>query len=129
MTVPAGTSLISQGVTPDYLVIIQEGSVEISVPVGEKAVRLSVAGKGKILGLRATLAGAQPEIEATALEECTLLRIPTQHFLETLKQHPEMYFAIAKILSHDLHVAERFLRHAPRRAAKSRHSDSRYAGC
>jgi CRP-like cAMP-binding protein len=119
VTVPAGTKLIRQGVMPEHLIAIQQGSVEVSVPAGEKAMLLSVAGEGKILGLRPILSRAAPEIEATAVEDCTILRIPQQRFLEVLKQHPEMYFAISKVLSGDLNAAERFLRQGQKVAGKN----------
>ena len=113
-TIPAGTKLISQGTMPEHLIFIEEGSVEVSVPAGDKALCLSIVGSGKVLGLRAIVANVQPEIDATAVEQCAIVRIPRGIFLELLKQHPEMYFAISKVLSNDLNTAERVLRGLPR---------------
>lgn len=48
--------------------------------------------------------------------------IPKQDFLELLNQHPEMYFAIVKVLSVDLNTAERFLRKAPRTVSREKRS-------
>ena len=45
-TIPAGTKLISQGTMPDHLIFIEQGSVEISVPAGDKALCLSIVGSG-----------------------------------------------------------------------------------
>lgn|SRR5579864_2837847 len=121
--VPAGTKLISEAVAPERVIVIERGSVEISVPAGERAMSLNVAGEGKVLGLRSIIAGAVPEIEATTLEECAISFISRQDFLKVLEQNPEMYFAIAKVLSADLNTAERFLREAPRIANKPRASN------
>ena len=121
-TVPAGTKLIREGVTPDHLIAIERGSVEISVPAGENVISLSAAGQGKVLGLRSIIAGALPEFEATTLEECRISSISRQDFLEVLKRHPEMYLAISKVLSADLHAAQRLLRETPRMANRGQRS-------
>jgi CRP-like cAMP-binding protein len=120
MTVPAGTALICQGAMPEHLIVIEQGSVQISVPAGGKTMVLGEAGEGKILGLRSVLTGALSEVEVTTLEECRIVRIHERHFRVALQQHPEMYFAISKVLSSDLNVAERFLRHAPRAANREK---------
>jgi CRP-like cAMP-binding protein len=112
--IPEGARLLRHGVVPEDLIIIRRGSVEISVPVGQKSMLLARAGAGKVLALRPILTGTLTEIEATTLEECTVAHIPRQRFLQVLKAHPEMYFAISKVLSADLHTAERFLREIPR---------------
>jgi CRP-like cAMP-binding protein len=118
--VPAGTKLIREGITPEHLIAVEKGSVEISMLSGQKIISLSVAGEGKVLGLRAIVAGAPPEIEARTLEECRIAFIRRQDFLQVLTQHPEMYFAIAKVLSTDLDAAQRFLRDAPRFARREK---------
>ena len=119
-TVPAGTKLISQGTMPDHLIFIERGTVEISVPAGDKALCVSIVGSGKVLGLRAIVASVVPEIDATVREQCGIVRIPKRIFLEVLKQHPEMYFAISKVLSNDLNTAERVLRELPRSPAREK---------
>lgn len=120
MMVPAGTTLISHTRSPEYLIIIEEGSVEISVAGPQKPMRLNVATAGKVLGLRAIVSGELPETEATTLTECKLRRIPRQAFLEVVKQRPELYLAICKVLSSDLNTAERFLRQTSRTPTKGR---------
>lgn len=124
--VPAGTKLISQGAKPDHLIFIEQGSVEISVPAGEKALPLSVVGSGKVLGLRSIVAGGAPEIDVTTREECTIARIPSQIFLAVLKQYPEMYVAISKVLSTDLNAAERALRDLPRSPGREKQRTVNY---
>lgn len=118
--IPAGTRLIQQGVVLEGLIVIQRGTVEISVPVGERSMLLAKAGAGKVLALRPVLVGTVPEIDATTLEECTVAHIPRHRFLEVLRAHPEMYFAVSKVLSADLNTAERLFREIPRTAGRKR---------
>ena len=121
-TVPAGARLVTHGEPLESLIIIKQGSVEISVPAGARAIFLAVAGRGKVLGLRGIVAevlpeiqgGTLPEIDVTALEECKIATIARGRFSELLRQHPEIYFGISKVLSGDLKTAERCLRQAPR---------------
>jgi CRP-like cAMP-binding protein len=43
--------------------------------------------------------------------------LPRDVFLGLLSSHPEIYFAVAKVLSADLQIADRILRNHPRRTA------------
>jgi CRP-like cAMP-binding protein len=115
---PAGTKLIRQDIFPEDLIIICQGTVEISVLVGSRLMPLDKAGAGKVLALLPILAGTLPEIEATTLEECIVARIPRERFLQVLQAHPEMYFAISRVLSTALNTAERFLREIPRAGSR-----------
>jgi len=113
MTVPAGAKLITQGIRPEHLIVVDQGSVEISIPAGGQAIFLAVAGQGKVCGLRSIVGGVLPETDVTTLEPCEITLIPDVPFNAVLKQHPEMYFAIAKVLSGDLKTAETILREIP----------------
>jgi CRP-like cAMP-binding protein len=97
-TVRPGTKLVGHGDLPKDLIIVNTGSVEISLAAGSQMISIAVAGSGKVLGLRPVISGASSEIEATTLEECSVSFVPKQQFLEVLKQHPEIYIAIARIL-------------------------------
>jgi Cyclic nucleotide-binding domain len=110
MTVAPGVRLIMQGLCPEHLIIVDEGSVEISIPAGDHAIFLVVAGQGKVCGLCAIVGGVLSEIDATTLEHCEITAIANGAFTDMVKQHPEMYAAIAKVLSGDLKTAGTFLR-------------------
>jgi CRP-like cAMP-binding protein len=47
--------------------------------------------------------------------------VPRDAFLELLKNHPEIYFAVAKVLSADLQIADHILRNHSRRVSPSLH--------
>lgn len=113
MTMPAGTDLIKRGVLPDHLVIINSGRVEITL--GCEAISLDCAAAGKVFGMRAVVSGELPEADIRCQENCRVTLIPRDIFLKTVRQHPGMYFAIAKVLSHDLVMAQRLLKTSLRR--------------
>jgi len=109
-TFPAGMQIIRAGVHPENLIIIASGLVEISLPVAQGAFSLVLAGKGKVLGLRSVVSGDLPDTDVTTLEASTVATIPQKEFLQILHQHPQMYGAIAKVLSTDLKTADSLLR-------------------
>jgi CRP/FNR family cyclic AMP-dependent transcriptional regulator len=115
ITVPKGASLIQHGVLPDHLVILNSGIVRVSVPCRQRAVSMTTEQAGKVFGMRAAISGELPEIDVTCVEPCNITVLPRDTFLELLKNHPEVYFAVAKVLSADLQIADRILRCHSRR--------------
>ncbi len=113
VTVPPGVKLVTQGICPENLIIVDQGSVEISVPAGVRAIFVAVAGRGKVYGLRCIVGGVMPEIDVTTLEQCEITLIPGSAFVGILQEHQEMYFAIARVLSSDLKTAQTLLREIP----------------
>src|SRR5436309_11707801 len=119
-TVPAGAHLVTFHVAMEYVTILNQGSVEISVPAQGKTISMALAGNGKVFGLRSVVSGELPEINVICLEECTVTLLPRAGFLRTLKQYPQVYFAVAKVLSADLKLAQDLLREMPRVNGASR---------
>jgi CRP-like cAMP-binding protein len=115
--VPRGYKLIQHGVYPDRLIILISGRVEISVPSAGTDVVLGTAGPGKVFGMRAVVSGELPEINATCLEECDIAVIQGDVFTAILKDNPQMYFAVAKVLSADLKIADQLIRNCARKAS------------
>ena len=118
VAVPAGTNLIKRGVLPDQLVIVNSGKVAITLDCVREPILLDCATAGKVFGMRAVVSGELPEEDVTCQENCTVTLIPRDTFLKTVRQHPEMYFAIAKVLSYDLVMAQRLLKTSLRRPFK-----------
>lgn len=112
---PKGAPLIQHGVLPDHLVILNAGAVRVSIPCKQRAVSMTTEQAGKVFGMRAAISGELPEIDVTCVEPCTITTVPRDIFLELLKNHPEIYFAVAKVLSADLQIADRILRSHSRR--------------
>jgi len=115
-TVSRGSKLIQYRVSPNQLIILKSGLAEITVPGAGKPVSLGKAGPGKVLGLRAIMCGEVSEIEVTCLEECDIVLLSRDAFLEILQRNPEMYFAVVKVLSDDLKTIQSFLREKTNRA-------------
>ncbi len=114
-TVPTGTHLIIHGIPPKDLVILEAGSVDMSFPTGKKIFPVTVAGAGKVFGLREVLFQALPEVDVVCGEECTIKLLPAETVRQILGSCPEACFAIAKVLSFDLQMAQSLLRRMPRR--------------
>ena len=123
-TVPAGTNLIKRGVPPDQLVIVNSGKVEITLDCVRESLSLDCAVAGKVFGMRAVVSGELPEVDITCQENCNVTLIPRDTFLETVRKHPEMYFAVAKVLSHDLVMAHRLLKTSLRRTFRKTNTKS-----
>lgn len=114
--VPAGTHLITCGVAPENLVIVNAGKVEITLDCRSRhPASLGFSGAGKVFGMRATVSGELPEIDVTCMESCSITTVPRDVFLALLKDNPQAYFAVAKVLSSDLQIADRILRGNTRR--------------
>jgi CRP-like cAMP-binding protein len=118
MSVPKGTNLIQHGVPPDELVIVNSGKVEITLSCTQDSVSLDCAQIGKVFGMCAVVSGEVPQADVTSQDNCNITLIPRDAFLTTVREHPQMYFAIAKVLSSDLVMAQRFLKAPLRRSLR-----------
>lgn len=114
VTVPEGTNLIKQGVPPDQLVIVNSGRVEIAVAGMHETVSMGGAEAGGVFGMRAIVSRELPEVDVTSQEICRLTLIPRDAFLTAVREYPQMYSAIAKVLSNELAMAHRFLKASSR---------------
>ena len=118
-TLPEGAILIDHGILPDHLVILNSGTVRVSVPSPKRAASLTTGQQGKVFGMRAAISGELPEIDVTCVEPCNITILPRDVFLDLLKSHPEIYFAVARVLSADLQMANGILRDQSRRLSKA----------
>lgn len=115
ITVPVGTNLIQHGIIPKSLVILNLGTVRISVPCARRPASLTTGQPGKVFGMRAVVSGEPAEVDVTSLEQCSITLVPREAFLNLLRGRPEIYFAVAKVLSADLQIADHILRNTARR--------------
>jgi len=120
MTVPRGTALIEHGVLPERLAILDSGTVQVSVPCPRRPAALTTGEAGKVFGMRAAISGELPEIDVTCVEPCRVTFVPCDSFLELLKARPQIYYAVARVLSADLQIADRILRGSYRRCSGPR---------
>jgi CRP-like cAMP-binding protein len=55
-------------------------------------------------------------MDVTCLETCHVRLIPRDAFAAILQDNPQVYFAVAKVLSSDLNIADNILRTYARRS-------------
>ena len=120
----AGMLAMKHGEDPERLVILHSGEVRLSLPSQGDSVFLGTAGPGKVLGLRCLISGERPDIDALCVCDCRVAIISKTCFMELVKSHPEIYFAIAKILSSDLELAEHHLKTTSRAYARRARKNS-----
>jgi CRP-like cAMP-binding protein len=77
-------------------------------PGGEEHV-VGTRGPGDVLGYRAVLTGKRYRLSAEPLERTIACAIPREPFLELLRDHPELQFALLIRLSRDSLRAEEHL--------------------
>lgn len=121
--VPAGTRLVDPGGVPTHLMILNSGTVEVSLPDKTRTISLGIAGSGSVFDLRSLVSGTAPCIQVVCREECRLTMVPREDFMRLLQQNPRSYFAVAKVLSSDLKAALDTLRRmlsAPRGLRRAR---------
>lgn len=107
---PTGANLLQPGIAPDHLIIINSGSVESSVEVRGKTLLLGVFGPGHVFGLQSIMSGELPQATVRCLEDCEVTMLPKEVFLSVLSRNPQMYVAVARVLSRDLTNADHLLR-------------------
>ena len=97
--VPGGTVLLQQGATPDALVVLGRGRVRIERDAGEgRIVPLGYRGTGEVIG-EACLGHAPAHAEnATAMEECEVVKIPLPALDALLASDPGLGAAMLGVL-------------------------------
>lgn len=101
--VEKGRVIFCEGDDPHYFYQLVTGQVEL--------VNISPAGKEFIQGIfgpgdsfcEAAMLSDQPFLaSAVAIEDCVLLRLPRERFIQLLKDNPEIHFAFTQLLSERL---------------------------
>jgi len=119
-TVPAASRLMTCGRIPTHLIILGAGSVEVSLQTANGMLSTVVNGGGKVFGLREALSGTASEADIVAQNECRVTLIPQGRFTAMLERHPEIYAALARLLSADLRMAQDLLRRVPRKSSSAK---------
>ncbi len=91
-TVKEGQILFRQGDTGDSMFLIEEGALEITVPVDQpqKEMRVSVLGEGEFVGELSLIDGLPRTATARAIEDTVLLEMRRDEFLNFLTQRPSV---------------------------------------
>lgn len=87
--VTAGTVIYHKEAQPDFLYLIQKGSVAETVYYsGSKAFTLRIRHAGDYFGEMGILAERKQPLTILSLENCQLLALPSSYFLELVWNHP-----------------------------------------
>ena len=98
---PAGSRILSEGEAGDSLFLVVEGAVRIHKDGRD----LAVLTKGECLGEMALLDEAPRSADATAVDDCILMRIGQEDFIEVLSANPEIMQAMFRLLVRRLREA------------------------
>jgi CRP-like cAMP-binding protein len=110
VTFSRGATLLQCGMPADRVVILTSGSAETSVLIAGKVRSLGIARPGKVFALDSIISGEALRTSVICSEECGVTFVPRAVFLDVLRRNPQMYFAVAKVLSADLAAANRVIR-------------------
>lgn len=99
-----GTALFHQGSGATGVHVVENGEVRILLPTGQNQNQLlEVVGSGAVLGLSASLSGANHRITAEAGIETTVAFVARRQFLEFLSEHCDYSMEIVRLVSQELH--------------------------
>lgn len=93
------THLIRQGETGTSVLILQEGTVSVTVQVSATAVEVAHLGPGTLLGEISLFCGIPHTADVIATSNVRALQIPRESFWETVKSDTEALRAIIKLLA------------------------------
>lgn len=102
-----GTVIIEEGLPGDYMYIIREGRVKVTMASGDGRERISsLLGAGDFFGEMALIDLRPRSASATALEPTTLLSISRMTFLDLLRHSSELSMEVICCLARRLREAD-----------------------
>jgi CRP/FNR family transcriptional activator FtrB len=96
---PAGTTLLMEGDTVDFLYILLEGSVELGAGWKSKDTTLAILRPVSTFILAAVVLDADALMTAVTLERSEILMVPGESLRRAMKQDAEFCFAVSEELS------------------------------
>lgn len=96
--------IFSEGEVPGFFFLISKGKVKLNnYNEGGKEFIQGIFFHGQSVGLSSLFTEKTYPVNAVAIEESEIIRLPKVQYLQFLKQHPENYFRILKCLSEHMH--------------------------
>ncbi len=122
--VPARRAVFHTGECGDSLYVILSGKVKVSLlsADGKEAI-LSLMGAGEVFGEMSLLDGLPRSATVTSLEDCRLMQIGRQDFVQFLKRHADVALKLLAALSQRLRTTNKLVEnlsfhHLPSRLAR-----------
>lgn len=96
--------IFSEGEIPAYFFLIAKGKIKLNnYNEGGKEFIQGILSNGHTIAVSALFTGKPYPINAIAIEESDVWRIPKTNYFEVLHKHPEFYIEIISRLSEHLH--------------------------
>lgn len=98
-----GRVIFCEGEEPHFYYQLVSGQVEMvnTSPSGKEFIQ-GIFGPGDSFGEPAVLTEQPFPASAVAIEDCVLLRMPRERFIQLLKDNPDVHFAFTRLLSERL---------------------------
>ena len=94
-----GEVIFRQGDAADYMLVIQEGQVEVLEEFEGQEVQLAVSGAGEVIGEMAIFEHETRSATVRALGKARVLTIDEKTFLRYVHQDPSFAYQLLKMLS------------------------------
>jgi CRP-like cAMP-binding protein len=121
LVIRKGKTLFRQGEEVKGIFFIHDGSVKISMGLGEqKHLIIRFAKKGDVLGYRGFGGDLHYPISATALEDSKMCFIENDFLAASLKANSSLTYHLMQVYAKELHTAERRMRDLVQRDVKER---------
>lgn len=100
----ANETIFAEGDTPSYYFQIADGKVKINNfnDQGKEFIQ-SIISKGGSLVTTALFTTKSYPLNAVAIEDCRLIRLPKHNYLQLLKQNPELYETTLNFISENMY--------------------------
>ncbi|MGO4709742.1 Crp/Fnr family transcriptional regulator [Chryseobacterium sp. 2TAF14] len=96
--------IFSEGDVPSFFFLISKGRVKLNnYNEGGKEFIQGILTQGNSVGLSSLFTEKNYPVNAVAVDESEVIRLPKSQYLQFVKQHPENYFTIIKCLSEHMH--------------------------
>ena len=111
MSIPAGTALIREGDSPDYLYFVVSGRFRVTAEHGGEQRFIADVGRGELIGEMGVLTGEPRTASVIAMRDSEIVRLPQAEVLRLTYQSPRMLLRINQVLARRLRAE---LSHTPR---------------
>ena len=82
--IPAGTTLVREGVAPDAIYVVIEGELSVTV-LGLRGVQLAILGPGELIGEMAFLEGSEASATIIAEQDTEVLKVSYSRLAQRLE--------------------------------------------
>lgn len=104
--IPAKTVIFKENEFTKDFYILKSGKVKLFKKVGSRNLQLSQVETGGIFGEISIIDGGPRSATAVALEDCELIKITPAEFQEGLKNIPDWFMSISRVLAQRIRITD-----------------------